>query len=99
MICILKTWGLRALLAEGKVCSQSVFCFSSSFLKNIYLNVLGVSCNAQVFYCSARAYSPCNMWDPPRSGIQLMSPALAHGFLTTQPLDVLAVVLYWVLPV
>ena len=28
----------------------------------------------------------CSMWDLPRPGIKPMSPALAGGFLTTEPL-------------
>ena len=27
----------------------------------------------------------CNMWDPPGSGIDLMSPALAGGVFTAEP--------------
>ena len=35
--------------------------------------------------CDARAYLPHGMWDIPRPGIEPMSPALAGGFLTTEP--------------
>ena len=35
--------------------------------------------------CDPQAYLPCGMWDPPRPRIELMSPALAGGFLTTEP--------------
>ena len=35
--------------------------------------------------CGARAYLLCGMWDLPGPGIELVSPALAGGFLTTAP--------------
>ena len=35
--------------------------------------------------CDAWAQLPLGMWDPPRPGIELPSPALAGGFLTTGP--------------
>ena len=35
--------------------------------------------------CGAQALLPCSMWDLPRSEIAPMSPALAGGFLTTEP--------------
>ena len=35
--------------------------------------------------CDARAYLLCSMWDPPRSGIEPVSPPLAHGFFTNEP--------------
>ena len=33
--------------------------------------------------CGSRAYLPCGMWDPPGSGIEPVSAALAGGFFTT----------------
>ena len=33
----------------------------------------------------AQAWLPQGMWNLPRPGIELMSPALASGFLTTGP--------------
>ena len=33
--------------------------------------------------CGAPAWLPCGTWDPPRPGIEPVSPALAGGFLTT----------------
>ena len=35
--------------------------------------------------CWARAWLVRSMWDLPKPGIELMSPALAGGFLTTEP--------------
>ena len=35
--------------------------------------------------CGARAYLLCGMWEPPGSGIEPMSAALASGFFTTEP--------------
>ena len=35
--------------------------------------------------CGARVQPPRNMWDPPRPGIEPVSPALAGGPLTTAP--------------
>ena len=35
--------------------------------------------------CGAQALLLCSMWDLARSEITLMSPALADGFLTTEP--------------
>ena len=35
--------------------------------------------------CGAWAYLLCGMWDLPGSGIEPMSPALAAGFLSTEP--------------
>ena len=35
--------------------------------------------------CGAWAQVLCGMWDPPRPGIEPMSPTLAGGFLTTAP--------------
>ena len=35
--------------------------------------------------CGVGAQLPCSMWNPPRPGIQLASPALQGGFLTTGP--------------
>ena len=35
--------------------------------------------------CGTRAKLPPNMWDLTGSGIELMSPALAGGFFTTEP--------------
>jgi len=35
--------------------------------------------------CGAQAYLLCDMWDPPGSGIELVSPALTGGFFTTEP--------------
>ena len=35
--------------------------------------------------CGTRAYLLLGTWDLPRSGIKLMSPALAGGFFTTEP--------------
>ena len=37
--------------------------------------------------CSARAQLLRGMWDPPRPGLEPVSPALAGGFLTTAPLE------------
>ena len=36
--------------------------------------------------CGTRAWLLCILWDLPRSGIKPMSPALAGGFFTTEPL-------------
>ena len=35
--------------------------------------------------CGSRAQLPCSMGDLPRPGIESVSPALAGGFLTTEP--------------
>ena len=35
--------------------------------------------------CSGRAQLPCGMWDLPRPGIELLSPALAGRFFTIKP--------------
>ena len=35
--------------------------------------------------CGTQAYLHCSMWNLPRLGIELMSPALAGRFLTTGP--------------
>ena len=35
--------------------------------------------------CGARASFFCSMWDLPRPGLEPVSPALAGGFLTTEP--------------
>ena len=35
--------------------------------------------------CGLRAQLLCGMWDLPRPGLELVSPALAGGFLTTAP--------------
>ena len=35
--------------------------------------------------CGVPAQLPCSMWDLPRAGTKLVSPALAGGFLTTVP--------------
>ena len=35
--------------------------------------------------CGSRAQLLRGMWDPPRPGLEPMSPALADGFLTTAP--------------
>ena len=35
--------------------------------------------------CGTWAYLLCGMWDLPGSGIEPMSPALASGFLSTEP--------------
>ena len=35
--------------------------------------------------CGTWTYLPCGMWSFPRPGIELVSPALAGGFLTTGP--------------
>ena len=35
--------------------------------------------------CGSRAQSLCGMWDPPRPGLEPVSPALAGGFSTTAP--------------
>ena len=35
--------------------------------------------------CGSRAQLLRGMWDPPRPGLEPMSPALAGGFLTTVP--------------
>ena len=35
--------------------------------------------------CGTRALLLCSMWDLPRSGMELMSPALAGGFFMTEP--------------
>ena len=47
-------------------------------LRRMGCRVLGLS-------CSARASLPHSMWDRPRPGIELVSPALAGRFLTTGP--------------
>ena len=36
--------------------------------------------------CGTWAWLLCRLWSLPRSGIKPMSPALARGFLTTEPL-------------
>ena len=36
--------------------------------------------------CGSRAQPLCGMWDPPRPGLEPMSPALAGRLLTTAPL-------------
>ena len=35
--------------------------------------------------CGSRAHSLCGMWDPPRPGLEPVSPALAGRFSTTAP--------------
>ena len=35
--------------------------------------------------CGSRTLLPCGMWDPPRAGIEPLSPALAGGVSTTEP--------------
>ena len=40
---------------------------------------------AQTQYCGPQAWLLHSMWDPPRSGIEPMSPALAGRFFTTEP--------------
>ena len=35
--------------------------------------------------CGSRAQSLCDMWDPPRPGLEPVSPALAGRFSTTAP--------------
>ena len=35
--------------------------------------------------CGSRAQLLCGMWDPPRPGLEPVSPALAGGFSTTAP--------------
>ena len=35
--------------------------------------------------CGSRAQPLCSMWDPPRPGLEPVSPALAGGFSTTAP--------------
>ena len=35
--------------------------------------------------CGSRAWSLRDMWDPPRPGLEPVSPALAGGFSTTAP--------------
>ena len=35
--------------------------------------------------CGSRAYSLRGIWDPPRPGLEPVSPALAGGFSTTAP--------------
>ena len=35
--------------------------------------------------CGTQAYLPCSMWDLPDPGIEPMSPALAGGYLMTEP--------------
>ena len=35
--------------------------------------------------CSTQTSLPHSLWDPPRPGIEPVSPALAGGFLTTGP--------------
>ena len=35
--------------------------------------------------CDSRAQSLCGMWDPPRPGLEPVSPALAGRFSTTAP--------------
>ena len=35
--------------------------------------------------CGAQAELPWDMWDPPRLGIEPVFPALASGYLTTEP--------------
>ena len=35
--------------------------------------------------CGAQAQLLCGMWDPPRPGLEPVSPALAGGFSTTAP--------------
>ena len=35
--------------------------------------------------CGSRAQSLCGMWDPPRPGLEPVSPALAGGLPTTAP--------------
>ena len=34
--------------------------------------------------CGTGAWLPCSMWDPPRPGIEPMSPVLAGRFFTTE---------------
>ena len=38
-----------------------------------------------LYSCDARASLLCSMWDLPESGIELVSPALAGRFSTTEP--------------
>ena len=44
--------------------------------------------------CGARAYLLRGMWDPPGSGLEPASPALAGGFPTTEPPGKSALILY-----
>ena len=48
------------------------------------LSLVGTS-EGPLYFCCSRAQLPCSMWNPPRPGIQLASPALQGGFLTTGP--------------
>ena len=49
--------------------------------------------------CGSRAQLLCRMWDPPRSGLELVSPALAGRLSTTappgKPLDMLVLKCLW----
>ena len=48
--------------------------------------------------CGARAYLLCGMWDPPRPGLEPVSPVLAGRFLTTEPPEKPRVVVLELLP-
>ena len=54
------------------------------------LGLVGFSrCSSWVLECQLNSCAPaqllCGMWDPPRPGIKLMSPALPDRFFITEP--------------
>ena len=65
-------WWLLLLWSTGSRCTG----FSSCGLRAL---------ERRLSSCGARAYFLRGMWDPPGPGLELMSPALAGGFVTTAP--------------
>ena len=67
-------WGLRSSCnAQASVCGGFSCCRAGALESPHFRS------------CAAWGQLHCGMWDLPRSGIELMSPALAGGFLTTGP--------------
>ena len=59
-------------------------CAGFSFQRLLLLQRMGSKAHG-LSSRGARAYFPCSMWNLPGPGIELTSPALQDGFLTTGP--------------
>ena len=59
--------------------------WASSLSRPLLLRSTGSRHAGSVAVCGSRAQPLCGMWDPPRPGLEPVSPALAGRFSTTAP--------------
>ena len=79
-------WGLLFIAVHRLIAVASLFrAWALGMRASVVWHVGSAVVPRRLSSCGARAYLLHGMWDLPGPGLEPVSPALAGGFLTTEP--------------